>query len=301
VVATLEGRELARVEGGAGIVIPGAEHRTHEVLSELIARALEGAGVAPPVTALVAGLAGVGGEPERRTMEALLAGRARTTPGAGAPLAARIQIRTDAEIAFFDAFGDGPGALLIGGTGSVAMARLPSGIWLRTGGWGAEFGDEGSGWSLGVGAIRRAILGMEGRGARTLLSARVPDVFGVADLEGLLPRVRRAPKGEVAALAPVVLRAAAEGDRVAEELLSETLDGLLGHLTPLVRAWHEQAPGTSLPLALLGGLVKPGGGLRSRLERRLQGLPVALRPAPPDPARGAVAMALRVDALPLSK
>jgi N-acetylmuramic acid 6-phosphate etherase len=284
VVSTTDGVELAREVGSAAIVIPGSETASLEAIRDLVRRGLHRAGVHPPVAALVAGLAGVGHEAHRLRMERLL-----STSG----LAHEVQVRTDAEVAYFDAFADGPGILLIGGTGSVAMARLPSGRSLRTGGWGAHFGDEGSGWSLGVAAIRGAIRGIEGRGPATLLSAAVAETFGTSELGELLDRLRSAAKGEIAALAPQIVQAAEQGDSLASALLDEAAEGLAQHVVPLAEAWRIDAPDAPVPVALLGGLVKPGGGLRTRLEPLLEAVGVLLHPGSPDPARGASRLARR--------
>lgn len=282
-VCAFDGTELAREVGSAAIVIPGSETASLEALRDLVRRALDRAGVTPPVATLVAGLAGVGHEGHRLRMERLL-----STSG----LASRVSVQTDAEVAFFDAFGSGPGVLLIGGTGSVAMARLPSGRALRSGGWGAQFGDEGSGWALGVGAVRAAIRGLEGRGPQTALSDVVTEAFGTPVLVELLDRLRAAAKGEVAALAPQIAAAADAGDLVSRSLLDQAVEGLADHLVPLARAWRVESPKTEVPLALLGGLVKPGGALRSRLEPRLKALGARVQVDAPDPARGAARLAL---------
>ena len=54
------------------------------------------------------------------------------------------------------ALGGEPGCIVISGTGSVALARDASGREKQTGGWGYLFGDEGSGWWIGVELLRAA-------------------------------------------------------------------------------------------------------------------------------------------------
>ncbi len=289
VVQALDGRELAREVGSAAIVIPGSETASLEAIRDLVRRVLRQAGIDPgaPATALVAGLAGVGREVDRARMEALLG-----TSG----LALRVGVRNDGEVAFHDAFGRGPGILLVGGTGSIALARLPSGEVRRTGGWGALAGDEGSGWSLGLAAVRATLRTLDGRGDATTLADVVTRAFGTRDPSELVDRLRTAAKGEVAALAPEVLRAADAGDPLAGTLAERAARALAGHLHPLVRAWRsgptrpDEAPAPP-GVALLGGLVVPGGPLRSRLLPLLEEMGLEVRVAPPDPARGAAALA----------
>jgi len=271
-----EGEVLARVEGSAAIVTPGQETASLEALRDLVRRALQAAGLEAPIPMLVAGLAGVGREADRTRMEALLRPLG---------LASRVVVRNDAEVAHFDAFGADAGILLIGGTGSIALAHLPSGATRRVGGWGAAAGDEGSGWWIGVGAVRATLQALDGRGSATALSASVTAHFGTPDPSELIDRLRVAAKGEVAALAPAVARAAEGGDKVAVALLDEAAAALVAHLPPLL----VEGP---IPVALLGGLVAPGGPLRSRVLAALETMGVPLHPHLPDPTRGAARLGL---------
>ncbi|CAN5817883.1 hypothetical protein BH23GEM11_BH23GEM11_20110 [soil metagenome] len=294
VVLSAEGQELGREVGSAAIVIPGSETASMEAIRDLVRRVLRAAGVpeGTPAGALVAGLAGVGREADRLRMETMLA-----TSMASLRLARSVLVRNDAEVALHDAFGTGPGILLVGGTGSIALARLPSGRSLRTGGWGALAGDEGSGWSLGLGAARAVLRALDGRGPATTLTDEVARAFGTREPAELVDRLRTAAKGQVAALAPHVEAAARAGDAVAEALADQAAASLADHVAPLVRAWHAELGGESLsPLevALLGGLVARGGPLRSRILPRLEAMGAVPTPECPDPARGAARLALPI-------
>ncbi|TVR63542.1 MAG: hypothetical protein EA422_09300 [Gemmatimonadales bacterium] len=290
------GRVLARRTGPPGLVEPGREGAAAaRVAAELTALAAE-TGAPLPVDALCVGLAGVG-RPERarRVQEALVAAR----------VAHRVQVVTDAAVALRDAFGAGPGILLIAGTGSVALARDVHGGVRRTGGWGALLGDEGSGYGLGLGGLRAALRGWEGRGPGTSLSAELVRALGVTTPADFLPWTEGAGKGEVAALAPLVIRSAQEGDRVARELVEAALAALVAHVEALSRPPASGDPlqgavqGSAgpngelrLPIALAGGLLSPGGPLRDAILALLttRGFPV--REGPVDAARGGVELAL---------
>ena len=67
---------------------------------------------------------------------------------------------------------DGAAAMVISGTGSMAVGRLPDEKIIHTGGWGYILGDEGSGYSMSVDALRAAICGYEGRAEKTSLICR---------------------------------------------------------------------------------------------------------------------------------
>jgi N-acetylglucosamine kinase-like BadF-type ATPase len=285
VVLDAGGEERARAVGRAALVTPGAEVVALEALRELVQSALEAAGGSGPVEALVAGLAGVGREENRRAFQARLE---------EAGLARRVRVLTDMEVAFHDAFGDGPGILLVGGTGSVAFARTPGGRTLRTGGWGAVAGDEGSGYWLGLQGLRAAFQSADGRSPPTPLLEAAMAHFGAVDPGALMDRLWAAPKAEVAGLAPHVLATAEAGDPAAARMAEEAAEELARHLVPLIRGWRQDGNGgsTLIPVALVGGLVVPGGPLRSRLVPRIRALGGTPREVPPDPARGAARLAL---------
>ncbi len=107
-------------------------------------------------------------------------------------LAVSAAVISDVEAAYLGALGDGPGVLLLAGTGSMALGRDARGRWVRAGGWGPLLGDEGSAFWIGREWLRATMSG------------------------GGFPQARRAlasadPVARIAALAPGVLRRAREG------------------------------------------------------------------------------------------
>jgi glucosamine kinase len=66
-----------------------------------------------------------------------------------------LHIESDSSLTLASAFGgDNSGMLLIAGTGSVAMAKKKNGEILKVGGWGRLLGDEGSGYWIGLQALK---------------------------------------------------------------------------------------------------------------------------------------------------
>jgi glucosamine kinase len=121
-----------------------------------------------------------------------------------------------------------PGLALHSGTGSFVAARTPDGAAHYAGGLGWRFGDEGSGYDLGRRAVARALLEMEGWAPPSGLSALVAAQTGgmaASEIAGGF----RGPDAvsEIAALAPGVLRLAAEGDPAAGEAVTGSVLGLL--------------------------------------------------------------------------
>lgn len=276
------GEELARAAGPPGLVDPRHPEAVLSAVVETTRAALEEAGVTGPPAVVWAALAGVGRPETREAVEAA---------AAELELAERIRVGTDVEAAFHDAFGDRPGVLLLSGTGSVAWGRGEDGKVARVGGWGALLGDEGSGYALGLEALRAVARSVDERTAGTRLAPRILTRVGLDDVQDLVPWVALATKGEVAALAPVVLQSAEEGDATAQEILHHATLHLHDHVDTLLERlgpW-ERAPG----VALVGGILGPGGLLESRVRESLADLPVWILDEEVDGARGAARLGLR--------
>ncbi|HZF67554.1 MAG TPA: BadF/BadG/BcrA/BcrD ATPase family protein [Gemmatirosa sp.] len=234
---------------------------------------------------LVVGVAGVGREAEREALRQALVAR---------ELADDVIVLPDAQIALDDAFGEGPGVMLIAGTGSVAFARGPDGAFRRCGGWGPVIGDEGSGAWIGRRAVNVAAASADGREPDTALVDALLTAIEADDPAAMIPWAAQATPAQFAELAPVVLRVAANGDLRANTLLAMAVEELVLHVRTLARALFgdERA---AIPLALSGGLLGPRAPLRKRVEQRLRAaVPGAqLRTDEVQPARGAVRHALR--------
>ena len=61
-----------------------------------------------------------------------------------------IALQGDAESAFYGALGGTAGIVVLSGTGSFCLGRDRTGTAARAGGWGPLFGDEGSGYHIGL-------------------------------------------------------------------------------------------------------------------------------------------------------
>lgn len=102
--------------------------------------------------------------------------------------AARVIALSDVELAHQAVFGGAPGILVVGSTGSVALARDRRGRVRRAGGWGPLLGDEGSGFWIGREALHEASLRRRLRLDPLALARRAAPARAAA---GLAPRVLR--------------------------------------------------------------------------------------------------------------
>jgi len=154
IIATDTGEELANVEGPRSAMRPGEAEKSGQVIADMMREALAQASILDVPTILYAGFAGVGREEERRDLETEL-----NRLG----VAEEVIVDSDAAIALADAFNEGPGIILLSGTGSIAYGRGIDGTLVRTGGWGPAFGDEGSGFWIGKRALGIVAAASDGR------------------------------------------------------------------------------------------------------------------------------------------
>ena len=274
------GRERARAEGPPTLIDPADPKATIGVIVDLCREVAAKGGADLPVAGLWAGIAGAGTEPTRGVVETALG---------EAGLSSRTSVGGDAEATFHDAFPSGPGILLISGTGSIALARGADGSRVRVGGWGGHLGDEGSGYRIGMAALRAIARGEDGRGVSTGLRDPVLQALGVDGPADLIKWTATARKADVAALVPLICEVAEAGDQAATTLIERAVDELVEHVRTLVRRL-EPWPATP-EVALAGGLIEEAGPLRLRVIPAIEGLPCRHRDRAVDGARGACALA----------
>lgn len=286
ILATETGEELASVEGGRSAMRPGEAETSGAVIADLMREALSRAAIIGDVpTILYGGFAGVGREEERRDLENEL-----NRLG----VADEVVVDNDASIALVDAFGEGPGIIILAGTGSIAYARGINGEYARCGGWGPVYGDEGSGGWLGKRALGVVAAAADGREAPTALTGSILTAAEVNTVEELVPWAIAASTTTIASLAPVVIATAATGDLRANSLVSLAAEELVVHVRALaMRLFGDER--AAIPVAFSGGLLQKGSLLRKKLEQRIRSaVPGAqLKSAEIVPARGAVRAAIR--------
>ena len=167
-----------------------------------------------------------------------------------------IRVVNDALGALRAAVPEGPGVVVVAGTGAATGARGPDGTV-----WHSSFWQEPQGARelavRTVHALIRSELGMEPAGS---LTARVLRATGDASVEALLHRrTRRGPSrwAEFDGLAGILLDAAADGDVTAEAIVRE--QGVSLGRTALAAARRVGIPDGPFPLALTGGLFRHEG------------------------------------------
>lgn len=180
--------------------------------------------------------------------------------------AANIQLNHDTVTALAGASVAQPGVVVIAGTGAVAYGRLDSGEEARSSGWGYIIGDEGSGYWIGVEAIRAACKASDGRGEPTTLVRRIPEHLQVHDLAALHRKLyaQEISRSAVAALAAITSDAAHAGDKVAIRLLQRAGQELAQAALAVIARLGRLEVG--LPIYQSGGVFRAGPLLLDAFE-----------------------------------
>lgn len=287
ILADDTGKQLAEAVGAGSAVRVGEAERSAGVIAGVVRDVLESAerSADDRPRVLCVGVAGVGRESEREALYEALASQ---------QVADEIVVETDMKVALSDAFDEGPGVLLIAGTGSSAFARGPAGATARCGGWGPMIGDEGGGAWFGRRALSVVSAAADGREPETALTGAIMTACEVSEASELIRWAADATPAKFATLAPVVLSVADAGDLRANSIVSMGVEELALHVRALARQLFTDER-ASVPVAFTGGLLAKGSSYRKRLEHRLKtAVPGAhVHAAEVDPARGAVKIALR--------
>mgnify|MGYP000021149734 CR=1 FL=1 len=133
--------------------------------------------------------------------------------------AGKLLLCGDHEIALAGAM-QTPGCVLIAGTGSICYGKNAAGEHFRC----------GSGYALGRDALAAALQTEDGRLSENALHGAVMDTVGGSGIQGIFDFVyfSRRGKGDIAALAPLVLRCAAQGDAVSIDIPRRACPPCLG-------------------------------------------------------------------------
>jgi glucosamine kinase len=223
-----------------------------------------------------------------------------------AGLRCEVRVVADPVVAFAAGTPARRGAVLIGGTGTIAAAIDETEVTSRVDGHGWLVGDDGSGFWLGRQAVRAVLSELDGRGEPTMLRYAVlatmtgcdelpPTAAQQVDL--LRGAVYDGPPISLARLAALVPAAADAGDRVAQRivdravaLLMDTVEGLLaggpagpagvpagvaaGRVSdgPADEATGARPPvSPSSPLVLAGSVLTSPGPIQREVRRRITG------------------------------
>ncbi len=169
---------------------------------------------------------------------------------------ARSEVVGDHIIALDAAFHGDPGILQIAGTGTNTIGRAPSGAFEYAGGWSSRLGGEGSGYWIGLHAIRRALNAYD-RDEPTQILKKVGEIWGTPTLDQIINVGDGTPAPDFAALAPTINVLAESGDPVAVGVLHQAAADLVANVL-LVRSKlrRKHAIDGEVPVAWTGSVIE---------------------------------------------
>lgn len=262
---------------GNGVSSAQVEATVHDALSFMAAQPDGLAGCA----GLVIGMAGISNASLTGRMQAYLTRGGYTGP---------LRLMGDHEIALAGAI-DGPGAILIAGTGSICYGRDADNVPFRVGGYGYLIDDLGSGYAIGRSILTAVIRSADGRSPHTCLTQQVYDMLCIKEIPEMITWLYAGTTGkkEIAALSPLLLPALERYDAAAQSIANKAardlaelaITGLTAH--NLSRA----------ELALTGSILEHYRVIRSALESQVYAALPDLRICSPKrmPAEGAARLA----------
>ena len=279
-VADGQGQLVARVEGGPCNLRLVSDAELEERFRDL-------AGKLPAPVAVGIGMAGVRDATDCARIERILE---KVWPGL--PRLADHDLES-AWMTVEEDVGSGsePRVVVLSGTGSCCYGRDSHGHIAKVGGWGHLLGDRGSAYDIAFRALRTAaheydhteVWGPFGQRALRELQLNEPN--------DLIAWLQSASKTAVAALAPQVFAAAAEGDSGARRVLKDTADILARDALACARRLAKGRGPVQFILA--GSVLLKQPGLVRAVARQIRAERPGSRvvPLPRESVWGAVAMA----------
>jgi N-acetylglucosamine kinase-like BadF-type ATPase len=255
-----ENTVLATGSGSGCSVLRVGEACVRDSLACAIHEACVQGGVSPrQIACTCAGVTGAGDDDVAGAVQRLLS---EIVGGA-------VEVVGDMEVALESAFGDGPGVVVVAGTGSISYGRNAKAEIARAGGWGRMISDEGSGHWIGVEALRTSLRAKDAGEDPTLLCGLM-DALGASSVHDLAVRVNANPAQDFALLFPVVLSAADEGDPIAIDLLDRSGRELA---VPVAAVARKLFPGgEEVAIATHGGVFASSARVAASFKQTLPGL-----------------------------
>lgn len=234
------------------------------------------------VRGICLGLAGVDKPADARRIQTMVASLLPQTD---------INVTNDSVIGLYGGCKKSYGIIVISGTGSIAYGRNKKGNEYRTGGWGHILGDEGSGYSIALHALRRICRAADNREDKTLLTDIILKGLNLKKPIELMDWVKdiEGDKAKISSLSPMVYEACAKDDKAALSIIEREAQ----ELVIAVKAVHCTLFKTNRePLEVVVGgsnLIKSElyyGRFKQKTEEQIRGVEVILPRT--NPVNGAI-------------
>tara|TARA_Y100000588_G_scaffold109620_2_gene120146 strand:+ start:3800 stop:5578 length:1779 start_codon:yes stop_codon:yes gene_type:complete len=160
--------------------------------------------------------------------------------------------------------------LVLSGTGSCCFGRGPKGQTAKMGGWGHILGDKGSGFEIGLRALKAVVFYLDRDGTWSRLGERLLAATGCNEPNEWVDWVADQDKATMAALAVEVFAAARCRDRIARDILK----GAAASLAKDALHCARKLATTSEPVEFLlaGGVLKNQPGFARKVKEEIRAL-----------------------------
>ena len=283
-ISDVEGRVLGRGVGGPSNYQAVGLAVARDSMNQAIRAGFADAKIEPCLPRVIC--LGLSGVDRPQDYDAIRAWAAEQMPGTPAVIV------NDAMLVLAAGTPESWGIAMISGTGSIVYGRSQDGRTTRAGGWGYLLGDEGSGYAIGLAALRAVARADDGRAPATSLTHSVLAHWSVTAPQKLISHIylEHVPTQDIAALVASVEVAAAEGDAVAQSILREAGHELALAASAVVRRLGMQGP---VPCAQAGSVIVKGNYIGQMFMEAATAFGLQLDPVMPvtEPAQGALRLA----------
>lgn len=221
-------------------------------------------GVAVPLGGLAIGMAGARTESDRQRIR-----KAAEKVWPGVPCYATNDLETALAAGHTDGAGAKARVLVLSGTGSCCYGQTDDNRTARFGGWGHLLGDKGSGYEIGLRALKASVYYLDRDGKWPALGQNILEALQLNEPEELIDWTRGAAKPEIAALAVPVFESWERGDKIARDILEAAMESLAQDGADCARKLVKF--GTPVAFILAGSVLlkQPAfaRGVAERLER----------------------------------
>lgn len=159
-------------------------------------------------------------------------------------------ISNDAQIAHAALLKGKDGILTISGTGAVSYGTYAGRLEIG-GGWGHLLGDEGSGYWIAIEAFKKMIFDYDNGKPISRLSRNLLQALELVHVPDVKRFIYSKAKGEIAAVVPLIVSMADDGEQVAQNILTEAGR----HLAKMTIALHDKLQWGGEPLIAIKGSV----------------------------------------------
>jgi N-acetylmuramic acid 6-phosphate etherase len=252
------GAELHRVEAGPANLKLLTDAQLAGLLKSLAASL-------PRPHALAIGLAGAWTEEDRKRIRT-----AASKVWPGAACYATNDLETAITAAALGAREPSPRVLLVSGTGSCCCGQIPGGKPLKVGGWGHILGDKGSGYEIGLRALKAVLFNYDLDGNWPDLGQELLRALQLNEPSELVDWVQSASKADISSLALEVFRAWDRKDKIASQILAGAAASLVRDAITCARRLGQS--GKRVEFVLAGSILLKQKRFAASVARQLRRL-----------------------------